>query len=199
MRWDRKMGSSEEGWQSQMSHTKGQSIQSQSPLRKLRILYCIGESHYPLYNGKFSPYLQIPHLLFVCVDQLPVISVLQFPWGLGNGQGGVEYKQLPCTFGSLGKKRRLLVHSFLYSSIIHSSPPLSFLQCQLCQAGGITGEPSITEETGVVSQGVHWPEENKADEVAGDASLTFSASIPAWITGANTVSVSLVSANISGI
>lgn len=47
MRWDRKMESSEEGWQSQMSHVKRQSIQSQSPLRKLRILYCIGKSHYP--------------------------------------------------------------------------------------------------------------------------------------------------------
>lgn len=39
----------------------------------------------------------------------------------------------------------------------------------------------------------------KAEEVTGDFGLTFSASIPAWITGTNTVSVSLVSANISGI
>jgi hypothetical protein len=39
----------------------------------------------------------------------------------------------------------------------------------------------------------------KREEVARDFCLTFRASIPAWITGANTVSVSLVSANISGI
>src|SRR3712207_6854037 len=42
---------------------------------------------------------------------------LQFPWGLCNGQGGVEQKQLPCTLSSLEKKRGLLVHSFLYSFI----------------------------------------------------------------------------------
>lgn len=51
----------------------------------------------------------------------------------------------------------------------------------------------------VLYLGIRWSEESKAEEVAGDSSLTFSASIPAWITGAKTVSVSLVSANISGI
>lgn len=57
----------------------------------------------------------------------------------------------------------------------------------------------MAEEIGVVSQGVRWSGESGAEEVARESSPTFRASIPAWITGANTVSVSLVSANISGI
>ena len=55
MTWDRKVGSSGEGWQSQMGHEKGQNIPF--PLKKISntVLYCIVKSHHPPLQWKVLP------------------------------------------------------------------------------------------------------------------------------------------------
>lgn len=57
-------------------------------------------------NLKRLPILR--HLFFLCVYQLLVVPVLQFPRGLGGGDGGVEDEQLAAAFCCLERTKIII-------------------------------------------------------------------------------------------
>lgn len=108
-----------------------------------------------------------------------------FPGASAIGKDVWNRNSFPAHSAAWGQRQATRLF-LLYSAIIHSSFSLLFIRHWLCDTGWQLSIWQITQ----------WEE---SEGVAGDSCLTFRASIPAWITGANTVSVSLVSANISGI
>lgn len=125
-----------------------------------------------------------PYLFFVCAHQFFVFPVLQLSWSFSNGQRCVEDKQLSCTVCSL----------------THTDQPSAFMLLFYILSKN-TGYYAVYH---VINNFIAKSTRMRLKPLySTDMFLkvlnTLSASSPACITGPNTVSVSRVSANISGI